>query len=217
MDAQFWIDAWNDGRTNFHQSVFNPCLLKYFPSLHPQKNQTVLVPLCGKTKDMLWLQGQGLKVHGVELYQKPVEEFFSENKLAPATKTQDEDFFHYSSGNITLSSGDFFKFNTSIQFDFVYDRAALVALPEMMRKNYAKKIIELTRLGGKCLLITYEYDQQKIEGPPFSVDSTEVNNLFSGQFNIQLLENFDQKREGPKFSQLEKLVQKVYVLEKVKE
>ena len=217
MDAQFWINAWNDGRTNFHQSDFNAGLLKYFPSLNPQKNQTVLLPLCGKSKDMLWLQGQGLKVHGVELYQRPVEEFFSENKLTPPTKTHDEDFFHYSSENITLSSGDFFKLPITTQYDFVYDRAALVALPETMRRDYAQKIIKLTRLGGKCLLITYEYDQEKLEGPPFSVVADEVKELFLSGFNIQLLESSDEKREGPRFSQLDKLVQKVYALEKIRE
>lgn len=217
MDAQFWINAWNEGRTNFHQSDFNSKLLKYFPTFNPKSNQTVLVPLCGKTKDMLWLQGHGLIVHGVELYQQPVEDFYKENDLVISEKTKDKDLTHYQSGNIKISCGDFFKLATTEQYDFIFDRAALVALPEQMRRDYAQKMKDLTRPGGKYLLVTYEYDQRKIEGPPFSVDLNELQKLFSDQFKIKLVETSDEERVGPKFSQLDHLVQKTYVLEKNKE
>lgn len=50
MDSQFWITAWHEGRTNFHQADFHDKLLEYFPQLNPIKGQRVLVPLCGKSK-----------------------------------------------------------------------------------------------------------------------------------------------------------------------
>ncbi len=62
MDAQFWINAWNEGRTNFHQQNYHEKLLQFFPPLGPHKGQSVLVPLCGKSKDMLCLSNLGLKV-----------------------------------------------------------------------------------------------------------------------------------------------------------
>ena len=69
MEKEFWINAWNTGRTAFHQGKFHEKLTEFFPSLKPQKGQRVLVPLCGKSVDMLWLQNQGLSVHGVELHE----------------------------------------------------------------------------------------------------------------------------------------------------
>ena len=88
MDAAFWIKSWNEGRTGFHQSDFNDKLTGYFPTFRPEKGQKVLVPLCGKSKDLVWLQGQGLCVHGVELHEQAVESFFTENQFDPVQKNR---------------------------------------------------------------------------------------------------------------------------------
>ncbi len=37
MEPQFWIKAWNEGRTAFHQGEVHEKLLKYFPELHPRQ------------------------------------------------------------------------------------------------------------------------------------------------------------------------------------
>lgn len=213
MDAQFWINAWNEGRTNFHKSTFHEKLLEFFPQFNPQENQKVLVPLCGKTKDMIWLQGQKLKVHGIELYENPVKEFFSENQFVPV-KTQDDNFINYSYRNLTISCGDFFKLTPDPVYDFVYDRASLVALPSAMRKNYAQLLKKVLKTGGKYLLIAYEYDQSKMEGPPFSVTEKEIHELYQDTFSIKRM---DEKRpdDGPRLATLETIVQRVYILEKL--
>lgn len=213
MDAQFWINAWNEGKTNFHQKDFNAKLLEFFPQLNPQKGQKILVPLCGKTKDLVWLASQGLDVHGVELYERPVSEFFIENNLTPE-KTQEKDFIQYKSRNITISAGDFFNLNYQTEYDLIYDRASLVALPAEMRKEYAKLITKVIRKGGKILLIVYEYDQSKMEGPPFSITEQEIKNLYGDHFDIKLLESKRPANEGPRLAELVQLEQKIYLLKK---
>lgn len=214
MDAKFWITAWEEGRTNFHRSQFNEKLLQFFPSLNPKKGEKVLVPLCGKTKDLIWLGQNGLSVHGVELYSRPVEEFFPENHLEPVIKNQDQNFTHYSYQNLTISCGDFFKVQGSDVYDLIYDRASLVALPFEMRKDYAKVITRVLKPKGKCLLIVYEYDQTKMEGPPFSVSEEEVHQLYEDRFNIKLVESESPPNEGTRLSAVLNLKQKVYILEK---
>lgn len=214
MEKEFWIKAWNDGRTAFHQGQFHQKLTEYFPQLVPKQGQTVLVPLCGKTLDMLWLHQQGLSVHGVELHEQAVQAFFTENNLAPVQKTADADFNHYSFENIRISSGDFFKLANDATYDFVYDRAALVALPPEMRKRYAEVIQRVLRPAGKCLLIVYDYDQSKMEGPPFSVSGSEIHSLYQDQFNITLLEEKKPENDGPRLGAVQSMLQKVYVLEK---
>lgn len=215
MDADFWIKAWIEGRTNFHQSHYNEQLLNWFPKLNPAAGQRVLVPLCGKTKDLVWLHDLKLDVHGVELHEDAVKSFFTENELSPVETSRDQHFNHYTHKKITISCGDFFKLPESEKYDFIYDRAALVALPEMMRKKYAEVIKRSLKKGGKCLLIVYEYDQTKMDGPPFSVDENEINALYQDQFEIQMVESERPENAGARLAVLENsLVQKVYLLTK---
>jgi thiopurine S-methyltransferase len=214
MDAQFWINAWNTGRTNFHQANYNNKLTQYFPQLDPQRGQKVLVPLCGKSKDLLWLAGSGLKVHGVELHKDAVKAFFSENNLSPVVKTQKAHFTHYNHEQIVLSCGDFFQLNANEKYDLIYDRAALVALPAPMRKTYSEVLNRALKIGGKYLLVVYDYDQTQMEGPPFSVSTSEVHELYEDRFKIELLQSEKPTSEGPRLGAVGGLELKVYRLEK---
>lgn len=214
MKSEFWVNVWNEGKINFHQKDFEEKLLEYFPNLSPKAGQLVLVPLCGKSKDLVWLTQLGLNVQGVELHEAAVRAFFDENDLTSYKKHQDHDFIQYSVENLKISCGDFFSFKKFNLYNFVYDRAALVAMPKEMRKQYAEVITKTLRVGGKYLLITYEYDQSKLDGPPFSVDSDEVHELYQDHFSIKQMESKELKREGTKFSNLESFKEVVYVLEK---
>ncbi len=215
MDSEFWINAWKEGRTGFNQDRFHEKLTEYFPKLLPEKGQKVLVPLCGKTIDMLWLHELDLHVHGVELYDQAVKAFFTENKIPNPQITRDQDFTHYASQNLLISCGDFFKLGHDHAYDFIYDRASLVALPSSMRKDYAEKIKRSLKQGGKYLLIVYHYDEAQLEGPPFSIPDEEVRALYGDQFNIQLMESKKPKSEGGRLTAVESLKQNVYILEKI--
>jgi thiopurine S-methyltransferase len=213
MDAQFWIDAWKEGRTGFHQSKYHDKLLQYFPQLGARPGQRVFVPLCGKTLDMLWLQQQGLQVMGVELYQEAVKAFFVENALAAPEITQQDAFTVYQSNGIEIRCGDFFQLDESVKFELMYDRAALVALPQSMRQAYAHKTLSLLAKGGKCLLISFEYDPAELQGPPFSVDEAEIQQLYGNDCRVTLLERENLKREEARFAALSSFHQTVYLLE----
>ncbi len=215
MDAPFWIKSWKEGRTHFHQQHYHEKLTKYFPGFNPEKGQKVLVPLCGKTKDLLWLHELGLDVHGIELYEPAVKEFFKENNLPAPEVVQSADFRTYACRNILIRCGDFFRFREDAHYDFVYDRAALVALPAPLRRDYARIIKQALKPGGQYLLVTYAYDQSKMDGPPFSVDAAEIHELYADQFTIQLMESQKPGSEGARLSALEGLKQQVYVLEKL--
>lgn len=212
MDAKFWKEVWEQGRAGWHLSQFNNKLLEYFPKLHPEREQRVLVPLCGKTKDLLWLRNLGLKVHGVELHEPAIKEFFLENKLPPPTVTQDEHFIHYSLDNLVISCGDFFKLSENKSYDLLYDRAALVALPPTMRENYSKVLLASLKEKASALLITYEYDPNRMEGPPFNVREEEIQRLYGNRFKINFQERKPPENDGTRVSTLEGIVQAVYTL-----
>ena len=148
------------------------------------------MPLCGKSVDMMWFLEQGYHVIGVELSLDACRAFFAENNLN-FDENKIEKFTIFHSDKITLLSGDFFDLSKDVlgSFDAVYDRAALIALPETLRIQYARKIIELSESNTKMLLITGAYNQNEMMGPPFSVDHKEVINHYGQCFKITELHN----------------------------
>lgn len=188
MDGNYWQQKWQSNDIGFNQSKPNPLMVKYFESLHLKQGSRVFVPLCGKSIDMLWLVEQGYRVIGVELSTLACTAFFEEHHI-PVTVTQSQYFTYYQSDSITLLAGDFFNLSPIIlgDVDAVFDRAALVALPQSLRLRYKDFLTQLLPLKTSIFLIAFTYDKCVMQGPPFSVDQNEVTALYSTDFNIQLL------------------------------
>jgi thiopurine S-methyltransferase len=147
----------------------------------------VLVPLCGKTMDLLWLANQNYNVIGVELSSIACEAFFIENKLSFNKKIVGN-FTCYYNDNIKLYCGDFFELSSYIlpPISAVYDRAALIALPDEMRPRYVSHLTQLMALGSQIFLIVYD-SADTIKGPPYPISFNEVKKLFKDQFQISEL------------------------------
>lgn len=159
MDKEYWYRKWQSKEIGFNQLQPNNLMQRYFPSLKLKIGCRIFVPLCGQSIDMLWLARQGYQVIGVELSQVACSAFFKENKI-PVKITETKDFTLYSSEEITIFCGDFFKLDGVIldKIDAVYDRAALIALPPDVRKSYSKRLIELTTPATTMFLITTVYN-----------------------------------------------------------
>jgi thiopurine S-methyltransferase len=200
MDAEFWHQRWGNQQIAFHQQQVNPLLQRYWPQLQLQQGARVLVPLCGKSTDMLWLLDKGHPLVGVELSQLAVEAFFSENELDPV-RSQQGVLEQWQVDSLSLLCGDLFALHAESHgcFDAIYDRAALIALPEPMRASYVEKLLSLLRPDGQILLITLEYPPELHQGPPFSVEQSQIEQLFSG-FQIDKLDSEALTRESPGFS-----------------
>ena len=199
MEADFWHERWQNNLTGFHLAEVNPYLKAHWPALQLQPAARVFVPLSGKTLDLLWLAEQGHEVVGIELSPLAVEAFFAENQL-PVERSQLGQLELWKSGRISLFCGDFFDLTAEIlgHIDAVYDRASLVALPPAMRKKYAAKMTELVPLAPK-LLVSLDYDQSKMDGPPFSVSEGEIQDLYQAHYQITLLSAEDVLGNNEKF------------------
>lgn len=197
MQANFWHEMWASGVLGFHQTDMNEFLTQYWQKLGLTGDETVLVPLCGKSLDMLWLAKQGHRVLGVELSQQALDEFLTENGLT-ANPVQQAHYCGYALENMTLLCGDFFHLTAEECQDVkaVYDRAAIVALPPEMRAQYVAHLRAILPKGTRYLMITMEYDQSLIPGPPFSVPEAEVRLLFSGVDSIEKIHEVSFEHKG---------------------
>lgn len=66
------MERWREGRIGWHQPDGNASLRRHWRGTGPR----VLVPLCGKTPDLVWLAEWGNEVVGVELSEIAVQSFF---------------------------------------------------------------------------------------------------------------------------------------------
>ncbi|MDY7561346.1 thiopurine S-methyltransferase [Pseudomonas sp. 10B1] len=215
MEPDFWQKRWALNQIGFHLPQVNPHLQQFWSGLGLAPGTQVLVPLCGKSLDLAWLAGHGFEVMGIELTQKAVEDFFSEQQLV-ATVTQRGPFKVYSAESIELWCGDFFALTAGDVVDCaaLYDRAALIALPPEMRKSYTAHLAQILPPICQGLLITLDYDQSKIEGPPFAVPDAEVQQRLAADWRIQLLEICDVLGTSSRFLNggVTRLEERVYYL-----
>lgn len=215
MEAEFWHKRWAGNEIGFHQPGVNPQLVKHWPDLGLDPGSRILIPLCGKSRDMLWLLEQGYRVVGIELSSIAAEAFFSENGITPRL-TREAGFARWSCNGLDLLCGDFFSFQADNigRYDGFYDRAALVALPAEMRKAYAQHLTRLSERTACGLLVSFDYNQEEMNGPPFSVPGDEVRELFTEHWEIHKLASQDNLKAEDKFRQrgLSRLEEQVFSL-----
>lgn len=207
MEPQFWHDRWQDRKIGFHKSTTNPIIINHFAKLKLTKGARVFVPLCGKSLDMVWLAAQGYHVVGAELSEVAVGEFFAqltesmaETKAAPETKAaqvpkptvaKEGPITRYSVPGIDILQGNIFDVTRDQvgPIDAIYDRAALVALPLELRNRYSAKLRELSGTAPQ-LLSCFEYDQSRIDGPPFSIDLQGIEAQYKDHYTITELDRY---------------------------
>jgi len=68
-----------------------------------------------------------------------------------------------------------------------FDRAATIALPPTMREAYAQKMAQLIKPGTSGLLVSIDYNQTEMTGPPFSVPDEFVQDLYAKNFAIEAI------------------------------
>lgn len=202
MKKEFWLERWERAEIGFHQNEINPYLLRYWRELPAARGGEVFVPLCGKSLDMLWLRRQGSTVLGVELSAIAAQDFFKENGLSPAQADSGK-FDCREADGIRILCGDFFDLGKEdlATVSAVYDRASLVALPPEMRERYARHLVEMLPPATQILLVTFDYPQAEMQGPPFAVSVNEVEALYGKYAEIRLLGQEEVLEQNPRFKQ----------------
>ncbi|MFO1406486.1 MAG: thiopurine S-methyltransferase [Steroidobacteraceae bacterium] len=200
MQPDFWHERWRTRQIGFHRSSVNPALERWWPTLRVAPGARVYVPLCGKSLDLRWLAARGHAVTGSELSPIAISEFYSEAGLG-ATASPLGSHVRHAAGPYTILEGDALALGPSEvgAVDAAYDRAALVALPAELRRRHARVLASLLGAGAPLLLVSFEYDPSKMDGPPFAVTADEIQALFDADFDVAELERNEIIGESPRF------------------
>jgi thiopurine S-methyltransferase len=200
VEADFWHERWEKNEIGFHRPAFNRHLMNHAHLLEMVPGAHVLVPLCGKSLDLLWLAAKGFRVSGIEISERAVEDLFIENDLDFKTRAIPGGRL-YSHQNLSVYCVDFFEFDLDLipGPDAVYDRASLVALPARMRPDYSKRLAAMMPPGCRSLLVALDYPPAEMNGPPFAVPASEVRTLFDRWFEIEMIHAEDCLSREPRF------------------
>lgn len=189
MNAEFWLAKWNRNEIGFHTLHPHPALVEYFAKLCSAPGACVFVPLCGKSLDIHWLLKHTYKVVGVELSRLAVEQLFAELGIRPTISSLTAEVVVFEGPNIKIFVADIFSLTAAMlgPVDIVYDRAALVALPETMAASYTQHLMQISQCADQ-LLVCVEYDRALLSGPPFAVMTQDVERYYAPYYTLSSMD-----------------------------
>ena len=207
MKHTFWHDRWKLNQVGFHLNYVHPLLIRNLDLFQfntgPVGQNRIFLPLCGKTLDIGYLLAKNYSVVAVELSEIAVQAVLQALDLQPDNPVKISEWAGgkcYQAKNLQIYVGDFFALTQGDLADIalVYDRAALIALPEPLRTDYAQHLARITEHAPQ-LLITLDYDQSVAGGPPFAVSTKSIEVLYGNTYAIQLIEEADIIEQEPRF------------------
>lgn len=162
----FWDHRFRSGVTPWEAGKA-PRALREFAAGYSGAGATphVLIPGCGSAWDAEFLASLGWVVTALD---------FSAAAVEAARLTLGENW------RGTLLCDDFFAFSAGRQFDVIYERAFLCALPRALWPDYAPRMAELLRPGG--LLIGNFFFSDEDKGPPFGILPHQLDDLLTPYF-----------------------------------
>jgi len=193
-----WEGEWKKGNTSFHLPNPNPKLLDNLDILlgrddASESPKTVLVPLCGKTKDLIHLHSLGHNVVGVEWIEQACLEFFKENNLTYSKRPlEGVDGYLYTSddGRLRVFQCDFLHLTEQMlgsKVDAVWDTQGLGVINPRDRKQYVRTVKGLIADTFKYLLVTIEYEPFSHLGRPHSISYNAVKELYGAFSNVKFI------------------------------
>ena len=150
---------------------------------------------------------------GVELSNIAVRSFFAEHLYTPMVTSLSSQHELYQFDELSIYTGDFFTAPLE-SYDLIYDRAAMIALPQSLRAQYVERLKSLMKPNGKILLIGLDYEQSEMQGPPFNVSESEICQLYS-EMKVTRLHRNEADATHPKIQNgLSRFAEEVWLIEK---
>ena len=172
----------------------DPILMKNIKQLTAGRdNLRIFVPMCGKTRDMLWLADQGHAITGAEINARYIKAFFRDAELEyklrseQITPTKKANVYEAKDKEITLYQCDIFDYSVEVsgQFDAIWDQSALPVINEMG----AKRLKEYTSLMQPLLKPDGRHMVEVCKHGANFVDSEMLKSLFGDKSDVRYIGN----------------------------
>lgn len=170
ISKEYWEKRWEAGETGWDIGYASPPITNYIDSLE-NKDLQILIPGCGNAYEGAYLHENGFQ----NTYLLDISE--------SALKSVSERFPKIPKGN--LLQKDFFEHEGS--YDLIFEQTFFCALYPSFRPDYARKMQELLKPGGKLVGLLFNAPLFE-EHPPFGGSKEEYLNYFESLFDIL---NFD--------------------------
>ena len=172
LDKNYWNSRYIENQSPWDIGSISAPLKNYIDQLG-DKSISILIPGCGNAYEAEFLLQQGFS--DITLID-----------LAPSlVEGLREKFKKFESKGLKLISGDFFELQT--EYDLIIEQTFFCALEPALRTEYANKMFELLKEGGK--LVGVLFNRSFDGGPPFGGSKKEYELLFGNKFNIKTMED----------------------------
>lgn len=182
-DIGYWQQLWRSGSDSFTLEEPNANLTTHLEDLLPGRSnapidpRSVLVPLCGRSVDLVFLESRQRSVWGVDIAGAALQRFAQDHGGGVASSWKLEGHngsraYHLRTlPRLTLVHADFLALrprdyrdpegaplsspladDDSPPFDAVWDRGGLTSMPPALRLSYASLLHGLLRPGARALV-----------------------------------------------------------------
>ncbi len=171
LNKDYWENRYKKDETGWDVGGVSAPLKAYFDQLE-DKNIRILVPGGGNGYEAAYLFETGFSsTYLLDIAQQPLDNFQMNNPQFPANQLLNEDFFNHKG-----------------QYDLIVEQTFFCALDRNLRSEYASKMSELLRTGGKLVGLLFNHEMDR-EGPPFGGTKEEYFEYFRPYFEFTVFEN----------------------------
>lgn len=191
-----WSRIWRDGTPAFHLNDVHPFArhllgVARLPADHALQ---VLLPMCGKSVDLLYFAKAGAYTVGVEFSKEAISQFSNEITPLRAPTASSHNAMEYS--NLHIWQGDMLRFASQEKFHLIFDRGGVTVLDQRQAVQYARlmrSLIDDTGVMGLELLHATENDQA-LPDQRYSLQS--IAKIFD-EFSVQIHHQEDVTHSRP--------------------
>lgn len=167
LDRNYWTERYFSGKMGWDIGYASPPLVQYLDQIE-NKDIRVLIPGAGSGYEAVYSWRSGFAdTHILDFSNEPLERFKSSISGFPVEQVHQEDFFKHSG-----------------KYDLILEQTFFCALDPTLREDYAKKMKELLKPGGKLAGVWFDR-KFDFDGPPFGAGAAEYKALFEKYFEVK--------------------------------
>lgn len=163
---EFWCSRYRSGVTPWDSSQCPPDVARFITAQAP--GTRTLVPGCGSAVELEYMIQHALDAVAIDFSPEAVQ---AAKRLLGKRAGEN------------VREADFFALDSSVPYQWVYERAFLCALPPAVWPAYADKMRQLVAAGG--VLAGYFFLKETQKGPPFGIRADQLHELLGHDFQCE--------------------------------